>query len=140
VSAAIPVALGFTVVLLVITAYFVMGSVPLLVLKHDTPLDSRFVRSFFNTYYLAAMLTAGATAVSYAVAGRPAFAAGAAGLAILAAVLRRSVIVKMDALQPRIQTGNADAIADFRRTHITAIVINLVQLAIIVWSLIALKL
>ena len=81
-------ALCFTVVLLVTTAYFVMGSVPLLVLKHDTALDSRFVRSFFSTYYLAAMLTAAATAVSYAIAGRPAFATGAVGLAILAAALR----------------------------------------------------
>lgn len=41
----------FTVALLVTTAYFLLGSVPLLVLKHDTPLDSRFLRGCFNTYY-----------------------------------------------------------------------------------------
>ena len=35
-------ALFFTVVLLVMTTYFIMGSIPLLVLKHDTPLDARF--------------------------------------------------------------------------------------------------
>jgi hypothetical protein len=138
-SAAMLAALCFTVALLVITAYFLMGSVPLLVLKHDTALDSRFVRSFFNTYYMLAMVTATATAVSYAIAGRPAFATGAAGLAILASVLRRRVIDKMDALRTQIQTGNADAIPDFRRTHITAILINLAQLVVIVWSLTALK-
>lgn len=133
-------ALCFTVVLLVTTAYFIMGSVPLLVLKHDTALDSRFVRSFFSTYYLAAMLTAAATAVSYAIAGRPAFATGAVGLAILAAALRRWVIAKMDALQTQIESGNADAISGFRRTHITAILINLAQLVVVVWSLTAFKL
>jgi hypothetical protein len=58
--AAMYAALFFTVALLVTTAYFLMGSVPLLVLKHDTPLDASFVRGFFNTYYLAAMVTANA--------------------------------------------------------------------------------
>ena len=81
-------ALVFTVILMVITAYFLMGSAPLLILKHDTPLDSRFVRGFFNTYYLAAMVTATATALSYAVAGWTVFAVGAAGLALLATALR----------------------------------------------------
>ena len=41
-SAALIAALIFTVALLVTTAYFLMGSVPLLILKHDTVLDARF--------------------------------------------------------------------------------------------------
>ena len=139
-SAALIAALVFTVVLLVVTAYFIMGSVPLLILKHDTPLDSRFVRSFFNTYYLAAIFAASATAVSYAFAGRLAFAAGAASLALLAALLRGRVIPKMDSLQAQIQVSGTDAIAGFRRTHLTAILINLAQLVVIVWSLTALSL
>jgi len=132
-------ALFFTVALLVVTAYFLMGSVPLLILKHDTPLDSRFVRSFFNTYYLAAMFTASATAVSYAFAGRPVFSAGAAALVLLAAVLRRKVIPRMDSLQALIQGSDADAILRFRRMHVAAILINSAQLVLIVWSLIALS-
>ena len=56
-------ALLFTVALFVTTAYFIMGSIPLLVLKHDTPLDARFVRGFFNTYYVAAVVTASATSI-----------------------------------------------------------------------------
>ena len=139
-SAALIAALVFTVVLLIVTAYFIMGSVPLLILKHDTPLDSRFVRSFFNTYYLAAISAASATAVSYAFAGRLAFAAGAASLALLAALLRGRVIPKMDSLQAQIRVSETDAIAGFRRTHLTAILINLAQLVVIVWSLTALSL
>jgi hypothetical protein len=136
-SAALIVALFFTVALLVTTAYFLMGSVPLLILKHDTPMDARFVRGFFNTYYLAAMFTASATAVSYAFAGRLAFAAGAAALALLATVLRRKVIPKMDSLRAQIQVGETSVIRTFRRIHVTAILVNLAQLVLIVWSLIA---
>ena len=134
------VALVFTVILLVITAYFLMGSVPLLVLKHDTPMDARFVRGFFNTYYVAAMYAAGATALSFLVAGRFVFAAGAAALAAAAVVLRRSVMQTMDAIRARLQAQDAVAIAAFRRTHLAAIGANLVQLALIVWSLVALPL
>ncbi|MDM0050990.1 hypothetical protein [Variovorax sp. J22R115] len=132
-------ALGFTVALLVTTAYFIMGSIPLLILKHDSPLDARFVRGFFNIYYVAAFITATATAISYAVAGRPGLAAGAAALALIAIVLRRKVIPKMDALGAQIQSNYMDAIPGFRRTHITAILINVAQLVAIVWSLIALS-
>ncbi|MBI3369708.1 MAG: hypothetical protein HY021_15045 [Burkholderiales bacterium] len=135
-SAALISALVFTVALLVTTAYFLMGSVPLLVLQHDTPLDGRFVRSFFNTYYLAAMATAGASALSYALAGKLGFAAGAAALALLATGLRQNVIPRMDALRAQIQVGGTEAIKGFRRTHLFAIGINLVQLVLIVWSLI----
>ncbi|MFC5498603.1 hypothetical protein ACFPOE_13735 [Caenimonas terrae] len=128
-------ALVFTVALLVTTAYFILGSIPLLVLKHDTPLDARFVRGFFNVYYRAAVATAGATAVSYAIAQRPGLATGAALLALLAIVLRSRIIPKMDALGTEIQSNPMDAIPGFRRTHVTAIAINVVQLAAIVWSL-----
>lgn len=139
-SAAMIAALIFTVALLVTTAYFIMGSIPLLVLQHDTPLDARFVRSFFNLYYRAAIVTAGATSISYAFAGRAALAAGAAGLALLAVILRKKVIPKMDALGAQIQSNYMDAISGFRRTHITAIAINIVQLVAIVWSLTTLRL
>ena len=134
-SAALLAALFFTVALLVVTAYFILGSVPLLVLKHDTPLDGRFVRGFFNTYYLAARYTAGATALSYALAGNLLFAGGAAGLALLATLLRRQVIPRMDSRREEIQAGGVDAIPGFRRVHVTAILLNLAQLALIVWSL-----
>jgi len=130
-------ALFFTVALLVITAYFIFGSVPLLILKHDTPMDSRFVQSFFITYYRLAIFTASATAVSYALAGRPTFAAEAAALALLAVALRRKVIAKMDAVRAQMQADATGAIRAFRQLHVLAISINLVQLVLIVWTLIA---
>jgi hypothetical protein len=95
------------------------------------------VRGFFNTYYLAVMFTAGAATVSYAVVGRFGFAAGAAALALLAIVLRRTLLPMMDRLRVRIQEGDAGAIVRFRRLHVFAILVNTMQLALIVWTLIA---
>lgn len=138
-SAAMFAALFFTVALLVTTAYFLMGSLPLLVLTHDTPLDARFVRGFFNLYYVTAFATASATAISFLFAGRPGIAAGAAALALIAVVLRKKIIPKMDALGTQIQSNYMEAIPGFRRTHITAILINLAQLVAIVWTLISLS-
>ena len=53
-SSALYASFFFTVALLVTTAYFLMGGLPLLTLKHDTPLHARFVRGFFDVYYRAA--------------------------------------------------------------------------------------
>lgn len=133
--AAMIFALFFTVALLVTTGYFILGSIPLLVLKHDTPLDARFIRNFFNIYYRAALATATATALSFAFAGRAGLSAGAVVLALIAILLRRKMIPKMDALGAQIESNDADAIAGFRRTHVAAILINIVQLAAIVGSL-----
>jgi hypothetical protein len=130
-------ALFFTVALLVTTTYFLMGSVPLLILKHDTPTDARFVRGFFDTSYRATLGTAGATAVSYALAGRPLLAGGAAALALLAVLLRRNIIPRMDSLRAQIHASAISAIPAFRRLHVTAILVNLAQLVVIVWSLIS---
>ena len=48
-------ALLFTVAMLAVTAYFLLGSIPLLVLRHDNPMDARFIRSFYITYYRIAL-------------------------------------------------------------------------------------
>jgi hypothetical protein len=123
--------------MLATTTYFILGSIPLLVLKHDTPLDARFVRAFFNTYYVAALASATATTLSLVIAGRAGIAAAAAVLAVVAAILRKQIIPTMDSIGAQIQSDFGDAIPAFRRTHITAILINIVQLVVIVWILMA---
>ena len=64
------VAMISAVVLLVWMGFFMMGSLPLLILKHDTPVDSLFIRGLFNVYYVAIMSTAAIGALSCALAGR----------------------------------------------------------------------
>ena len=130
----------FTVAMLCVSVYFLLGSVPLLILKHDTPVDGNFIRSFFNLYYRVAAFVAGAATLTYAFSGRLWFALGAAVIAVLSVVLRRTIIAKMDLLRSQIQTTDVEAIPEFRKIHFRAIVISLVQLVVVVWSLFSLKL
>ena len=133
-------ALFFTVILMVTTAYFLMGGLPLLILQHDTPLDARFVRSFFDVYYKAAFVAATGAAVSYALSSRPVFALGNAGVAVLVLLLRAKLIAAMAQLGGLIQQGEVQAIRRFRRVHGTALAMNLVQLIGLVWGLIHISL
>jgi hypothetical protein len=128
-------ALFFTVAMLMVTAYFFLGSVPLLVLKHDDPVDAKFVRAFYNMYYRIALVTATGAALSYGFSGRPGFATGAAANALLVWWLRGTFIPRMVALAGQIQSSGSPAVTVFRRMHKTAILINLAQLVIIVASL-----
>lgn len=133
-------ALFFTVVMLVTTAYFIMGGLPLLILKHDTPVDARFIRGFFNLYYKAAIGAALGAAVSYALWGRPAFAAGAVAIAATVALLRRRFIPAMERLGAQIQASDESAIQQFRKIHSTALLVNLAQLILLVWSVTQIRL
>lgn len=139
-SAAQITAIVFTVALLVTNTYFLLGSVPLLVLRHDTPMDSRFVRGFFHTYYRILVVTATMTALSYVFAGLPVMAAGAAAIAVLAVVLHRKVLSRMDSLRERMPAGGPETIAGFRRLHVVAILVNLLQLVLVVSSLVVVSL
>ncbi len=128
-------ALFFTVVLMVTTAYFLLGGLPLLVLAHDTALDARFVRSFFDVYYKAAFIAAAGAAISYALSSRPGFALGNAGIACMVIWLRHKLVSAMAQLGERIQQGEVPAIRRFKQVHSAALAMNLVQLVGLVWGL-----
>ena len=55
-------------------------------------------------------------------------------------MLRRTIIAKMDALRAQIQTTDIEAIPEFRKIHIRAVLISFVQLVVVVWSLFLFKL
>jgi hypothetical protein len=129
----------FTVVLLFATAYFFLGGLPLLVLKHDVPLDSRFIRRFFEVYYKAAFWAAVGATASYALWGRIFLALGAAAIAVVATLLRTHFLPVMQKLATRIEANDAEAIQRFRRLHVTALLINLALLAVLVWGTIELS-
>lgn len=132
----ISVALVCTVLLLIAMGFFMLGSLPLLVLKHDTPLDARFIRGLFDFYYLAVMVTATAAALSYVWANRPAFALGAACLSAFAFMLRRWVMIpRMDALRSMMQAAERSAILHFRLLHIAGMLLNVAQLGTVAWAL-----
>lgn len=128
-------ALFFTVALMVTTAYFLMGGLPLLILKHDTPLDARFVRSFFDVYYKAAFVSATGACISFAWSSRPGFALGHAGVAVMVVLLRAKLMAAMAFLGERIEKGEMQAIKRFRKVHSVALTMNLAQLVALVWGL-----
>lgn len=131
----IVISLAATVILLVWMGFFMMGSLPLLVLRHDTPLDSRFIRGLFNVYYLAVMLTGSAAALCYVWSGRLVFAVGMACIAALAFALRRWIIIpRMDFLRHTIPAADS-SIFQFRRLHIMGMMLNVAQLGAVAWSL-----
>jgi hypothetical protein len=129
----------FTVALLVFTAYFLLGGLPLLVLEHDVALDARFVRAFFNVYYKVAFWAAIGAAASYALWGRVAFAVGAAGIAIVVTILRKHFLNAMEAVGAQIGGSDAEPIRRFRRMHGAALLINLALLVVLVWGTIRLS-
>jgi hypothetical protein len=124
----------FTVVLLVTTAYFILGGLPLLVLAHDTPVDGRFVRRFFEVYYSAALVGSLGSTASYALWGKPSLAIGSAAIASVVLFLRRIILPAMERLSARIQLSDAGAISAFRKVHGAALLINLIQLVLVVWG------
>lgn len=128
-------ALLFTIPLLMCMGYFFMGSLPLLVLKHDTPMDSRFIRGFFNTYYVAVVCTATVATISYTLVGHLAFSLGMAAITALALFLRKVVLSHMDGLRVRIEGGDSTAATDFRRIHMAGMAVNFVQLTALIWGL-----
>ena len=128
-------ALLSTVALFCWMGFFMMGSLPLLVLKHDTPLDARFIRGLFNVYYIAAMVTAAVAALSYVWAGQSAFAGGMGCVAALSFGTRRWIIPGMDALRAAMNGSDMVAIFQFRRLHVIGMLLNVTQLGAVVWSL-----
>ena len=115
--------------------FFTFASPPLLILKHDTPQDARFVRGLFNYYYTVVVIAASVGAVGQMAVGRVAAGLAMGGVAAFVFAVRRWVVPRMDALRERIAGGDASAIPSFRRLHITGILLNLVQVGVVAWGM-----
>lgn len=129
----------FTVALLFFTAYFLLGGLPLLILKHDVPLDAKFVRAFFNVYYRVAFWAALGAAACYALWGRVAFAAGAVVIAGIVMLMRKYLLGAMEQVGTQIEGSDDAPIRRFRRMHGAALLINLALLVFLVWGTIQLS-
>lgn len=117
-----------TVALLVWMGLFMMSSLPLLILKHDTPLDSRFIRGLFNLYYVALTATAAVGALSYALADRHTMALSLVGVTALGFAGQRWFVRRMDVVRSTMTSDDAAAIRRFRRLHVGGMLVNVVLL------------
>lgn len=132
--------LFFTVAMLVTTTYFIMGGLPLLILDHDTPLDGRFIRRFFEIYCTLAFAAAAGATLSYSLAGWYGYALGAGCILGIVSVYRRTILPAMARLTSQIQGHDPKAIRRFRATHSLALLVNLAQLIVLVWGVVNLPL
>ncbi len=123
------VALISTVALLMWMGFFMMGSLPLLILKHDTPLDSRFIRGLFNIYCVALMSTATVGALSYALVDRFTIAFAVSCVAVFGFAGRHWFVRRMDTVRSAMTADDSFAIRQFRRLHIAGMLLNVVLLA-----------
>lgn len=124
-----------TVVLLFPMSLFMLASPPLLILKHDTPSDARFIRGLFNIYYMSAMVIAAIGAAGCLIVGKIGVALAMGGLVVAMLGIRRWVIANMDMLRDAIARGESEAIPRFRRLHLAGMVLNVLQLGIVAWGL-----
>lgn len=123
------------VILLVWMGFFMLGSLPLMVLKHDTPLDARFIRGLFDVYYKAVMVTGAVATLAHALAGRWITAAELAAVVLVAWASSRAILSRMDMLRATMTPSDAAGIRSFRRLHGLGMVLNVVQLVAICASL-----
>jgi hypothetical protein len=122
------IALVFTVLLLMSLGFSVLGSTPLLILKHDVAMDSRVVRQVFHYCYRLVTVMAVVASLAYAFAGRPLLSAGIGCIAVVAIVMHHWLLTRMDALRATMHEGDTAALSRFRRLHVTGIALNAVQL------------
>src|SRR4051812_39145279 len=108
-------AFAATVILLVWMGFFTLGSLPLMILKHDTLLDARFIRGLFDVYYKAVMITASAGAIACLLANRMLSMAVMVMVAAVAYYSSRLVLPRMDMLRARDEPMEPPAIRKFRR-------------------------
>src|SRR5262245_58441880 len=115
--------------------FFMLASPPLLILKHDTPVDGRFIRGLFNVYYLSVITIASIGAAGCALMGHHTVALAMGGLVAFVFAVRRWVLSSMDTLRGAIARGDSMAVPRFRRLHIAGMALNVLQLGTVAWGL-----
>jgi hypothetical protein len=133
-------ALVSTVLLLMALAFSVLGTTPLLILKHKLPMDSRVVRQVFHYCYRLVAVLAIAASMGHALEGRPVLSACTGGIALTALTLHHWMLIRMDALRATMHDGDISAVHRFRELHVTGVVLNFAQLAAAIWAVTQIKL
>jgi len=124
-------ALVATVFTLMSLGFFVLGSTPLLILKHEVPMDSKVIRQVFHYCYRLVTAGAGAASLGFALTGRPLQSLGLGAVALLALGLHHWMMTRMDRLRMTMHDGDKAAIRRFRQLHIAGIALNVTQLVAI---------
>ena len=133
----LPKIVGFISIvgLLIWMGYFVIGGSPLLILKHDTPVDARFIRGFFDVHYRVLMSISAVGALSFTLADRRFLAAAMACVTLIGFAARLVIVSRMDRIRSALTATDARAIKKFRRLHVAGIMLDVFYLVGFVWVL-----
>ena len=128
-------ALAAFIILLLPMFYLLMTSPTFLLVKLDIPEVSRLLRGQFHGYFLIVSIAGVIGTLAFAVAGRPAVAAGIGLIAAFAVLARPWFLRHMDAQISARDAGDADAVRRLRRLHVGGMLCNAVQVGAIVASI-----
>ena len=131
------IGLAATVLTLSSLGFSVLGSTPLLILRHDVPMDGRFIRQVFHYCYRVVAVFAITAALAHVISQRMVLAIGLGLIAVLALTMHRWLLRRLDALRLTMYEGGGDrlAVRRFRQLHVGAIGLNFAQLAAMVAGL-----
>ena len=131
------IGLAATVLTLSSLGFSVLGSTPLLILRHDVPLDGRFIRQVFHYCYRIVAAFAITATIAHTVSQRIGLAVGLGMIALLALAMHPWLLRRLDTLRLTMYEGRGDplAIRRFRQLHAGAVGLNLVQLVAMIAGL-----
>jgi hypothetical protein len=128
-------ALVSTVLLLMSLGFSVLGTTPLLVLKHLQPMDARVIRQVFHYCYRMVALLALAACLGNALEDRMALSVYTGFIALWVLVLHRWMLARMDALRTLMQAGASDAVRRFRFVHALGVLMNMALFALAIGAI-----
>lgn len=115
--------------------FSLLGSSGLLILKHDVPKDSHFVRNFFNFLYKVLIIIASLAALSLTLAENYFLAISMLCVAAFGISGLLIIVARMDRLSNTVTISDKETIRKFRFIHITGIALNLSCLIALFWVL-----
>jgi hypothetical protein len=124
--------LGATILMLVPMLYFLIASLTFFLRGFEDPVVTWMLRGLFNVYFTLVIIGTSLAALAFAVAGRPAVAAGIAVLLGCALAARRWFLARMDAAIRARDAGDPAAVRAMRGLHLRGIAYNAVQFAAVV--------
>ncbi len=128
-------ALAITVILLFALGYCTMVAPAFLLVRLDEPPVSRLLRGVFHYSFVMVAGAAGAGAVVFALAGRPAFVIWLGALAAAAFLGRRWFMQRFDAHVAARDAGDAVAVRRLRKLHWAGMACSIVPLAAVIASI-----
>jgi RecA/RadA recombinase len=132
-------ALVSTVLLLMTLGFSVLGTTPLLVLKHVQPMDSRIIRQVFHYCYRLIAVVAIAACIGNALVDRQDVSFCAGAIAILELALHHWILIRMDALRVTMHDGDAQAVSNFRQLHAIGVFMNIALFSVAIWAITQIK-